>query len=179
VVADPVHVFGVPHRVHRIGCLPVVRVVVTMTTSTQTFLAVLLSGTPDQWALPGNDPQAQRKARALVRQVLSGLPVALVDDAEVVTSELVTNAARYTHSRAVGGLIGLAVRALDGTVEISIVDQGPLDGHVPAVVQPRVDGGLGLSICASLGTVTVEALGEVPADGHRVTVRLDVAEVPR
>jgi Histidine kinase-like ATPase domain len=146
-------------------------------------MAAVLGGAPGGWVLPGDDPRVARLAREQVTEVLADLPVELVNDARVVASELVTNAALYTRSHDKGGVIGLAVTvAPTGTaVDITVIDQGALPGHVPTVLPSgRVGGGgLGLSVCGALGNLSVAPVGASPADGHVVRVHMDVAEVPR
>ncbi|CAL9533877.1 hypothetical protein SUDANB145_04080 [Streptomyces sp. enrichment culture] len=84
---------------------------------------------PDTWAyalrLP-HDPRAARVARMTVRAALSGHGRhELVDDVELLASELVTNA--YRHA---GGPCSLRLTALrDGRLRVGVWDGHP---HVPA-----------------------------------------------
>lgn len=109
---------------------------------------------PDTWAyalrLP-HDPRAARVARMTVRAALSGHGRReLVDDVELLASELVTNA--YRHA---GGPCSLRLTALrDGRLRVGVWDGHP---HVPALltdaaaderrtVPPDASGGRGLHL---------------------------------
>ena len=92
------------------------------------------------------DTTAIRRARKTVSDQLWawGLPD-LIDDAELITSELVTNAIRHA-----GGVVELRVSALPHRVRISVVDKAPQD--LPSVAGDRglQVGGRGLALVARL-----------------------------
>lgn len=95
-----------------------------------------------RWPLPP-DHSAPALARALVAEALTDRTN--VDDAVLVTSELVTNAVQYGT-----GPIELALALEDGSVRITVTNEGA-DG-VPAVRAARDDevGGRGLAITEAL-----------------------------
>ncbi|GAA2621898.1 ATP-binding protein [Streptomyces vastus] len=84
---------------------------------------------PDTWSyvlrLP-HDPRAARVARMTVRAALNGHGMSeVLDVAELLTSELVTNAYRYTK-----GPASLRLTALgDGRLRVGLWDSNP---HIPA-----------------------------------------------
>ncbi|WP_075732381.1 SpoIIE family protein phosphatase [Streptomyces acidiscabies] len=90
-------------------------------------------------------------ARAFVRDTLQGWGFAdIVDDAVVLTSELVTNAVIHagTHADV------LCLRSDDG-VRIEVADRYPereipLQGALPAMSNPDREGGRGLQLCAAI-----------------------------
>ncbi|MET1035209.1 MAG: ATP-binding protein [Arthrobacter sp.] len=136
-----------------------------------TTLALLTTCTA-VWTLHGDDPRVSGRARTAVRTALGNLPQPLVNDATIVASELVTNAARYTRSADPGGLVALA----GPTVKISVLDEGAVGGAVPTCSPAdRLNSGWGLSMCAELGALTVQPV----AAGHLVSVALDVLEAAR
>ncbi len=94
------------------------------------------------------DTAAIRRARKTVSDQLWawGLP-GLVDDAELITSELVTNALEHG-----GGVIELRLAAMPDRVRISVVDGNPQ--HLPAVATDRGlrVGGRGLSLIEQLAS---------------------------
>lgn len=137
-----------------------------------TTLLDLLADHATAWTLPGSDPQLARRARRLVRDALALMPPELVDDALVVASELVTNAARHTRSRC--GEVGLALDVTPDAVTVAVLDQGA-DGVPVIAPSGRITSGRGLSLCAALGHLDWTP---VDAGGCLVSVALDVAEVP-
>jgi len=82
-----------------------------------THSAVLASLT-----IPGR-PEHVREARDLVVKALGELHPSL-DDAVLLTSELVTNAVMHSHSRCPGGTIQVVVRDTAGGVRVEVVDDG-------------------------------------------------------
>jgi anti-sigma regulatory factor (Ser/Thr protein kinase) len=111
---------------------------------------------PPTWAyalqLP-HDARAARIARVTLRAVLAGHGMAqLQDNAELLASELVTNAYRYSD-----GPAGLRLRGLGGDrLRVSVWDTNP---HIPPPFDNRsrplcpgpaeADGGVGCSLCAT------------------------------
>ncbi|SDQ04528.1 ATP-binding protein [Quadrisphaera sp. DSM 44207] len=121
------------------------------------------SGTPVRGRFPAV-PSSVRLARVLVREVLErhGVQEDLVPPAELLTSELVTNAVRYGGAGALS--VRIAVTASEVTVSVSDASRTR-----PAVGPPREDGGRGLQIVDTLAT----AWGSEPApDGKTVWFQL-------
>ncbi|QNP69828.1 SpoIIE family protein phosphatase [Streptomyces roseirectus] len=90
-------------------------------------------------------------ARSFVRDTLQGWGFAdIVDDAVVLTSELVTNAVIHAGTQA----DVLCLRSDDG-VRIEVADRYPdreipLQGALPAMSNPDREGGRGLQLCAAI-----------------------------
>lgn len=95
---------------------------------------------------PGR-PASIPAARRLVRGALAGSP--LVDDLELIVSELVTNAIRYTPSGRDGGTFTVKIRLGPGTARIEIEDDGNGQWTVPAR-DAATEGGRGLLLVAAL-----------------------------
>jgi anti-sigma regulatory factor (Ser/Thr protein kinase) len=99
-----------------------------------------------------DSPEAARTARALIRQVL-GSDHPSAHDAQLVASELVSNALAHSRSGQPGGTLTLEVSARSGDVVIRVNDGG---GAVrgPAVQAPGADSehGRGLRIVDALAT---------------------------
>lgn len=102
------------------------------------------------------DPRAIRRARKTVSDQLWawGLP-ALVDDAELITSELVTNAIEHGN-----GLVELHLSAMADRVRISVLDGDP--SRVPTVAGDRglSVGGRGLALVEKLASAWGYEIGE-------------------
>ncbi len=115
-------------------------------------------------------------ARGFVRDTLQGWGLAdIVDDAVVLTSELVTNAVVHAGTAAEV----LCLRDEDG-VRIEIIDRYPerelpLQEHNPQPVSPDREGGRGLLLCSALATRW--GVDYTAAD-KRVWFRLDLPERP-
>jgi serine/threonine-protein kinase RsbW len=77
-------------------------------------------------AIPGRGEQV-RVARAFVAGVLRELAApdeAVLDNAILLTSELVTNAIRHSRSGESGGSVGLMVVAVPGGIRVEVTDSG-------------------------------------------------------
>ncbi|GAA0399760.1 hypothetical protein Acor_22190 [Acrocarpospora corrugata] len=102
----------------------------------------------DHWTLelPGTPPMAA-VARIFVRQFFAGH--SRVDDAELVVSELFTNAVRYSRSKDEGNVIVRAVRQ-ECSIRLEVTDQG--SELVPQVKHAAADEdcGRGLFIVRAL-----------------------------
>jgi anti-sigma regulatory factor (Ser/Thr protein kinase) len=95
--------------------------------------------------LPGSSA-APAIARRLVADILGSYPTGLVDDALVLTSELVSNAVR--HGR---GDIELRIHADTDTVRVEVSD-GNDEPPRPSAEQGLAENGRGLLIVAALAT---------------------------
>jgi anti-sigma regulatory factor (Ser/Thr protein kinase) len=121
----------------------------------------------------GNHVRAARQFPAL----LLG-SAGLADEAEWVTSELVSNAIKFTRSGAHGGWFGLEVGLWRRSAWIAICDQG--GASVPTLVSPApadelIEGGRGLCTVAKLAS-RLEITG-APRVGHTVYAVFDPAAV--
>jgi anti-sigma regulatory factor (Ser/Thr protein kinase) len=72
--------------------------------------------------IPGR-PEHVREARAFVAKALGELHPAL-DNAVLLTSELVTNAVMHSTSRCVGGTISIVIVEAGGGTRIEVADEG-------------------------------------------------------
>lgn len=86
-----------------------------------------------------------RAARAYIRAVLTGR-VHAIDEAEVMVSELVTNALRYTLSGLPGGEVVVSVAIGDACARVEVKDAGPINDHVPTLRGYHDETGRGLKI---------------------------------
>jgi anti-sigma regulatory factor (Ser/Thr protein kinase) len=108
-------------------------------------------------------------ARRFVRTVLTGLPDRLVADAQLITSELVTNAIEH----GVGGPVVVAVDRCATCVGLTVESVGPapdvgdVDEWEMADVQQRTGRGLGI-VRLVADTVAVKR----SSDGLVITARL-------
>lgn len=103
-----------------------------------------------RWLLP-RSLRAPGRARTLVREQLASWEVndAQAATAELLLSELVTNAVR--HSRAPQGRdIGVRLARYDGVVRVEVADAGPAVKLMPQVVADWDERGRGLAIVAAL-----------------------------
>jgi serine/threonine-protein kinase RsbW len=90
-------------------------------------------------------------ARAYIRAALTDR-VGAVDEAELMVSELVTNALRYTQSSLPGGEIVVSVAVGAAHARVEVKDAGPLNGHLPAMRDYFDETGRGLQIVAACAT---------------------------
>ena len=98
--------------------------------------------------LPGR-PDRVREARSLVAKALGDLPSRL-DDAVLMTSELVTNAVLHTNSRQPDGTVMITVLESGGGVRVEVADSGS-ELSAPVVRAERFSvGGLGLFLVQNL-----------------------------
>ncbi|MBR8742810.1 ATP-binding protein [Nocardiopsis sp. MG754419] len=115
------------------------------------------------WArmFPGHVDEIAR-VRDFVRALLQDHPT--VDDAELVASELATNALRHTHSSRDGGMFVVRVNDHGDRVRISVADYGCEHGWngKPASSDPWSEHGRGLVLVDALAKqwgVTPEPVG--------------------
>ncbi|WP_051812163.1 ATP-binding protein [Kitasatospora sp. MBT63] len=93
-------------------------------------------------------PEAVGCARKLVRDALHRLPQ--VDDAELIVSELVTNAILHSRSGA-GGVLWVEIRRRRGVIRIAVTDEGAAGSEPSYRSTEEVDDfGRGLAIMAGL-----------------------------
>jgi anti-sigma regulatory factor (Ser/Thr protein kinase) len=112
-------------------------------------------------AIPGRGEQV-RVARAFVAGVLRELAApdaAVLDNATLLTSELVTNAIRHSRSGESGGSVGLVVLAVTGGIRVEVTDSGSAGGS--PVVQDDI------YTCDGHGLFLVEAVAD--RWGYRTT----------
>lgn len=96
-------------------------------------------------------PHAPRRARVLLCEQLTAWDVEgdPADTAELLLSELVTNAVR--HARAPRGRdIGIRIARYDGMLRVEVADAGPAVKLAPQVVADEDERGRGLAIVAAL-----------------------------
>ncbi|MBB6171952.1 anti-sigma regulatory factor (Ser/Thr protein kinase) [Nocardiopsis mwathae] len=94
-------------------------------------------GQPRSRAFPG-EPASVRRARQWVREAGAGIG-GRADEAELVVSELVTNALRHSRSGA-GGDVDIALTRRPGAILIEVTDEGPLvPGTLPRPCQADPD----------------------------------------
>ena len=125
-------------------------------------------------ALP-SDSSAPRTARRHVADLCRSWPRPVMDVAQLLTSELVTNAVRHG-----GGGVTLEVRANEALVRVEVSDEGPDLPPPTPVPMPSgaVDSGRGLALLSSLA----DAWGTTPQPSspgkiiwfelHRATTRV-------
>ncbi|OKI67793.1 hypothetical protein AMK15_07095 [Streptomyces sp. MJM1172] len=110
------------------------------------------------WLL-SRGPHAPARARALLRAQFTEWDIGAepTDSAELLLSELVTNAVR--HARAPHGRgIGVRLARYDGVLRVEVADAGPLVKLTPQVVADGDEQGRGLAIVAALA----ERWGQCP-----------------
>ena len=98
-----------------------------------------------------HEPSAVSSARRQMRRELAGehLPEPLLDDVEVVLSELMGNAVR--HARAIaGGVLLVGWRIADDELTLRVTDGGSLKRVEPRESSPMSDSGRGLHIVERL-----------------------------
>jgi anti-sigma regulatory factor (Ser/Thr protein kinase) len=111
--------------------------------------------------LTTDDEDAPQRVREHVRDVLTEYPSALVDDAVLVASELVSNANRHGD-----GVRWLEVRADLGMVHIAVADRSP---GPPAATGDGEHEGFGLRI---VGAASAQWSFHRDGDGKVVWARL-------
>ena len=113
--------------------------------------ALLARGTLDtvsdalvELAIPGGHEAPGTARRALSGALAGRASEALLADALIVVSELVTNAIRHGGAQGNGGEVALDAAFMDGVLRIEVTDPGP--GFEPGGHGPRADGGYGLHL---------------------------------
>ncbi|MFI7037877.1 ATP-binding protein [Microbispora rosea] len=92
-------------------------------------------------------PASVTEARRFITATLGAWPV--VESAELIVSELATNAVRHTASARFGGKFIVSIQAEPDQVWLGVADEG--GPGVPRLVRPSDDeGGRGLFLVASL-----------------------------
>lgn len=92
-------------------------------------------------------PQAPAEARRRVAKMCHGLSTPMVDTAQLLVSELVTNA--FTHAR---GDIGLRISRRDGGLRVAVSDLSPRPSRLVPDAQPDDESGRGLFLLDALAT---------------------------
>jgi anti-sigma regulatory factor (Ser/Thr protein kinase) len=88
-------------------------------------------------------PATAATARAAIRDDLAAAPASVLNDAELLTSELVTNAVRHARLGPEDS-VGVRVDLMPRTLRIGVSDRGP---GFTKVSRPRdVNGGWGLNL---------------------------------
>jgi anti-sigma regulatory factor (Ser/Thr protein kinase) len=96
------------------------------------------------------EPSALFLARAAVVAVGSGLPRPIVSDAQLLTSEVVSNAILQAHGDPSATMI---VRVERGdSIKVEVVDGGPVYEANPRESGPGSDGGWGLFLVHAVAT---------------------------
>ncbi|MCO5968385.1 SpoIIE family protein phosphatase [Actinoallomurus soli] len=90
-------------------------------------------------------PESAAPAREFVRSALEGVPPDLVETAQLLTSELVTNAVIHARTE-----IEVRAWAADGRVHVSISDERPCRGLVQRQLHPYATTGWGLVLVEAL-----------------------------
>ncbi|MFL5766336.1 MAG: ATP-binding protein [Actinomycetota bacterium] len=91
------------------------------------------------------------RSRAVVAQELSAsVPVVPIQTAQLLTSELVTNAIR--HAGRPGSLIGLTVDSSNERVRVEVSDEGPGFQGLPVLAAADASTGRGLQLVQDLAT---------------------------
>ncbi|MEV0408517.1 ATP-binding protein [Actinoallomurus sp. NPDC050550] len=95
--------------------------------------------------LPGL-PASVTEARRFVTAYLHDLHPEMAMRAELVVSELATNAIKHTRSGLPGGMLWVTVILFDTAARISVTDQGGITTPVPQVADDSAEGGRGLQL---------------------------------
>ncbi|GIH71279.1 ATP-binding protein [Sphaerimonospora thailandensis] len=108
-----------------------------------------------QVELPGETASVPR-ARRYLRVLLAATGHPRVDDALLLTTELVANAVRHSDSARPGGQVTLAAALRDGTLHLDVIDAGS-SVHKPQIctdsdIDQPSDGGRGLWLVRQLAT---------------------------
>lgn len=116
------------------------------------------------------DPEAPRAARAIVGQCLrDGVAAPVLDNAQLIVSELVTNSLRHSGVTRDDG-VGVRVQLTLGSVHLAVEDHGRHAEIAPAVPDLERGSGFGLNLVESLSQRWgVEPLAE---GGTRVWAQL-------
>ncbi|MGW0589825.1 ATP-binding protein [Streptosporangium sp. NPDC002607] len=107
-------------------------------------------------------PASIVEARRFVTMILSGRPEA--DDAELIVSELATNAIRHSESGWFGGRFTVSVRVQGKRLWLGVLDEGGPHSPHPLLAQSDEEGGRGLALVAGLATnwgVTGDETGRI------------------
>ncbi|MFI2378679.1 SpoIIE family protein phosphatase [Streptomyces sp. NPDC018964] len=116
-------------------------------------------------------PESVAEARRFVRAVLGDAEPDLVDTAQLLVSELVTNAVLHARTE-----VEVAARVDGGTVRVRVRDRRPDRGLVPHGCPPYAGSGQGLSLVAKLSSRRGVETG---ADGKTVWFELRPGGPPR
>jgi anti-sigma regulatory factor (Ser/Thr protein kinase) len=93
-------------------------------------------------------PASVTEARRFVTTFLAAWPI--VDSAELIVSELATNAIRHSASRRFGGRFHVEIQAEQDRVWLGVTDEGAPDAPMPHSPDDEEEGGRGLLLVATL-----------------------------
>jgi serine/threonine-protein kinase RsbW len=136
-------------------------------------------GTTGETLRLAHDPRAAREARARLRADLQSreVPTSVIDDAEIVLSELVGNAVRHAHAAA-GGTVLVQWRVRGDLLDLEVTDGGGGEAPVRRPDTEAVDeissSGRGLTIVAAM----CRSWGVVDSGAGR-TVWASIVQGPR
>jgi anti-sigma regulatory factor (Ser/Thr protein kinase) len=132
----------------------------------------LLPGARLSFHLPAADASAAEARRRVRRQLtLWHIPEETRDNAQLVVSELVTNALRHTRSET----IGCELRLADGLLRVAVASDGSGPSQAPSRAGEDDEGGRGLYLVCALS----EGWGVRPRDsGQGHVVWADLATRP-
>ena len=92
-------------------------------------------------------PRDPGHARQIVRTVLRGLPRESIADAELLTSEVVSNAIVHAD-----GALVLAIKLHEDKIRIEVLDQSGTTRLEPQLLEPSRERGRGLAIVEALAS---------------------------
>ncbi|MFD5316693.1 ATP-binding protein [Streptomyces sp. NPDC127098] len=125
-----------------------------------------------RFRLPAAETSPAEARRRTRHQLLEWrAPLETCDNAQLVISELVTNALRHTESESVGCELEL----LGGLLRVAVASDGMGPRNAPTVAGPQDEGGRGLLLVCALASVW----GVRPREaGHGHVVWADLPVVP-
>ncbi|MFH8369824.1 SpoIIE family protein phosphatase [Streptomyces sp. NPDC018031] len=108
-------------------------------------------GDPNRQGAPSrrfpDQPESVASARRFVRSALAGAGSDLVDAAELLVSELVTNAVLHAHTE-----VEVSALARDGRIRVGVTDRRPSRGVVLQGGHPYAGTGMGLALVEELAS---------------------------
>lgn len=107
-------------------------------------------------------PATAGRARALTRQLLAGLPEYVIDDSELLVSEVATNAIQHG-----GGMTGFGIATSAGVVAVSVRDRSNALPCETSHNEPGHPGGYGWPLVRQLAAdVTITLAGDAGKTIH-------------
>ncbi|MEU9121100.1 ATP-binding protein [Streptomyces sp. NPDC048506] len=118
--------------------------------------------------VPATAAEARERVDALLHTCHRPVDEAVVMDALLITSELVTNALRHA-----GGLTGFAVRITGGRLKVTVEDASPVRPSLPGDDRAGRIGGYGWPLVRRLATaVAITPTADGKGKGIHVALRL-------